>query len=107
LTRYETLEAFDAASSGWVVAGPNRIVAKSGEMHVTTSKVFQFLYPLPDDEAFSPEDRVYLPLVVDGEGPDASLCYAYRACCERGTRCEERTYLPLMLRAPGAPAGGG
>jgi alpha-glucosidase len=107
LARHETLEAFNAASSGWVLAGPNRIVAKSGEMHVTMSKMFHFSYRSPDVEAFSPEERVYLPLVLDGEGPEALPCYAYRACCEKDIRCEERVYLPLMLRMPGAPVDGG
>jgi alpha-glucosidase len=42
LTQYATRAAFDAAASGWLNAGGNLILAKSGSQSVTTAKTFVF-----------------------------------------------------------------
>ncbi len=105
LPRYDTQGALDAAPRGWMLAG-SRLVAKSGKLDVTTPKVFRFEVSSQPDEAFSPGNWAYLPLVLDGDGADASLCYAYRVCCENVYPCANRAYLPLMLNVPGAPVDG-
>jgi alpha-glucosidase (family GH31 glycosyl hydrolase) len=101
LPRYETREALDAASSGWAVAGPGHIVAKSGEMDVSAPKVFTFALVAPPSGAERPDHVVYLPTMLDASKAvsfpaTGGSCYANRACCEQGIACQERVYLPLM-----------
>ena len=63
LRRYDTQAELDAAPSGWLNAGGNPIVAKSGELDVTRTKTFEFRVWRPS---------VYLPVVPKLHGRPVS-----------------------------------
>jgi alpha-glucosidase (family GH31 glycosyl hydrolase) len=97
LNRYETLEALDAATSGWVLAGPRRIVAKSGKLDVALPKVFTFVRPVTLRGEDAPGDADSLPAAASTAGAkDAG--YDSQICCQIGVLCQRRGYLPLVVK---------
>jgi alpha-glucosidase (family GH31 glycosyl hydrolase) len=55
LPQHDTRAEFDAATSGWYKAGNNLVVAKSGDMDVTSTKTFELHFG----------SVIYLPLVLN------------------------------------------
>jgi alpha-glucosidase len=54
LPKYATLAEFDAANTGWHNAGNNLVVAKSGDMNMTSIKTFEFRLG----------NNIYLPITL-------------------------------------------
>jgi hypothetical protein len=104
LLRHETPEAFAAAPSGWYIADSRRVIAKSGQLDVATSKVFTFAFAVPPSETQGPDYLAYLPAIRDASNAlpvplTGQSCYDSRACCEQEIACPNRAYVPLV-RSP-------
>jgi len=55
IPQYQTQGEFDEAAIGWFNAGNDLVLAKSGDMNVTSTKVFEFLYG----------EHIYLPITLN------------------------------------------
>ncbi len=55
LPQYDTLAEFDAAYNGWYNAGNNLVVAKFGDMNITSTKTFEFRLG----------NNIYLPITLN------------------------------------------
>jgi alpha-glucosidase len=92
LQRHATLDALDAAPSGWTVVGPHQIAAKSGELDVAVPKVFTFVRLAADQNRAAQEElHAFLPTV---------LCVSEAGGAGSGSRiyCPLPGYLPLVVR---------
>jgi hypothetical protein len=65
--------------------------------------VFTFAFATPPGSTERPDHAAYLPTMLDASKAvpllaTARSCYANRACCEQEIACQDRAYLPLLLR---------
>lgn len=78
LTRHDTLNDFNAADSGWINAGNNTIMAKSGVMPVSGDK--EFIFTLDEGSCTSEYSSIAIPGEGNGWNP---------ADTTRALSCEE------------------